>query len=147
MRVHLQSLGCRLNEAELAGWYTTMIKPAAEFLANGGLVHFRGDRYVITPPASKQERWEEQQGLSPSTTAAVIAGLICAADIARRVAGASQVLVPARRLLPLEGIELVEDAVQVDYVHLLFDRHEIVFAEGAPSTSLRSFSVSGPAPW
>ncbi len=76
-----------LSEAELSHWYTTMIKPAAEFLANGGLVHFRGDRYVIAPPASKQERWEEQQGLSPSTTAAVIAGLICAADIARRVAG------------------------------------------------------------
>jgi glucoamylase len=76
-----------LSEGELAGWYASMLKPAAEFLAHGGLVHFRGDTYTITPPASKQERWEEQQGLSPSTTAAEIAGLICAADIARRVAG------------------------------------------------------------
>src|SRR5580698_4273393 len=34
-------------------------------------------------PVTQQERWEEAAGYSPSTLAAVIAGLICAADIAR----------------------------------------------------------------
>ncbi len=34
-------------------------------------------------PVTQQERWEENPGYSPSTLAAVIAGLICAADIAR----------------------------------------------------------------
>src|SRR5579871_4950519 len=34
-------------------------------------------------PITQQERWEETPGYSPSTLAAVIAGLICAADIAR----------------------------------------------------------------
>ena len=34
-------------------------------------------------PVSQQERWEEAPGYSPSTLAAVISGLICAADIAR----------------------------------------------------------------
>jgi glucoamylase len=34
-------------------------------------------------PITQQERWEETSGYSPSTLAAVIAGLICAADIAR----------------------------------------------------------------
>lgn len=34
-------------------------------------------------PITQQERWEETAGYSPSTLAAVIAGLICAADIAR----------------------------------------------------------------
>jgi glucoamylase len=34
-------------------------------------------------PITQQERWEENAGYSPSTLAAVIAGLICAADIAR----------------------------------------------------------------
>jgi len=33
-------------------------------------------------PITHQERWEENAGYSPSTLAAVIAGLICAADIA-----------------------------------------------------------------
>jgi glucoamylase len=34
-------------------------------------------------PITNQERWEENAGYSPSTLAAVIAGLICAAEIAR----------------------------------------------------------------
>jgi glucoamylase len=34
-------------------------------------------------PITNQERWEENSGYSPSTLAAVITGLICAADIAR----------------------------------------------------------------
>jgi glucoamylase len=34
-------------------------------------------------PVTQQERWEEAPGYSPSTLAAVIAGLICAADLAR----------------------------------------------------------------
>lgn len=34
-------------------------------------------------PVTQQERWEETAGYSPSTLAAVIAGLLCAADIAR----------------------------------------------------------------
>ncbi|HYK38129.1 glycoside hydrolase family 15 protein [Alloacidobacterium sp.] len=34
-------------------------------------------------PVTQQERWEECPGYSPSTLAAVISGLICAADIAR----------------------------------------------------------------
>jgi glucoamylase len=34
-------------------------------------------------PVTQQERWEENAGYSPSTLAAVITGLLCAADIAR----------------------------------------------------------------
>ncbi len=34
-------------------------------------------------PVTQQERWEEVPGYSPSTLAAVISGLICAADLAR----------------------------------------------------------------
>ncbi|HEY0757793.1 MAG TPA: glycoside hydrolase family 15 protein [Acidisarcina sp.] len=38
---------------------------------------------VAHAPITQQERWEENSGYSPSTLAAVIAGLICAAEIAR----------------------------------------------------------------
>src|SRR6202789_3663639 len=34
-------------------------------------------------PITQQDRWEENAGYSPSTLAAVIAGLVCAADLAR----------------------------------------------------------------
>jgi len=45
------------------------IKPAAQYLVRNG-------------PVTNQERWEEESGFSPSTIAAEIAGLVCAAHIA-----------------------------------------------------------------
>ena len=52
--------------------YRDHIKKAADFL-----VEFDG------APFTPQERWENQAGYSPGTIAAEIAGLVCAADIAR----------------------------------------------------------------
>ncbi|HET6521582.1 MAG TPA: glucan 1,4-alpha-glucosidase [Geminicoccaceae bacterium] len=72
-----------LTDAEIDGRYATMLKPAAEFLANGGVVNILGGAYRVDPPWTRMERWEEQAGYSPSTTAAVITGLLVAADIAR----------------------------------------------------------------
>ena len=51
--------------------YGTDIRPAANFLISHG-------------PAFGSERWEEQNGYSPSTIAAEIAGLVAAADIAKK---------------------------------------------------------------
>lgn len=42
------------------------------------------DFIVKTGPSTPQERWEEEPGYSPSTIAAEIAGLVCAAEIAKR---------------------------------------------------------------
>lgn len=47
------------------------IKPAADFIVKNG-------------PTTPQERWEEKGGYSPSTIAAEIAGLVCAAEIAKK---------------------------------------------------------------
>src|SRR6185436_21157624 len=41
------------------------------------------DYLVKTGPATQQERWEEKAGYSPATIAAEIAGLVCAAEIAK----------------------------------------------------------------
>src|SRR4051794_13061503 len=46
-------------------------------------VRAAADYIVANGPESQQERWENQNGWSPNTIAAEIAGLICAADIAR----------------------------------------------------------------
>lgn len=51
--------------------YENHVKKAADFLVKNG-------------PVTPQERWEEKPGYSPSTMAAEIAGLVCAADIAKR---------------------------------------------------------------
>ncbi|WP_331345945.1 glucan 1,4-alpha-glucosidase [Cellvibrio sp. UBA7661] len=71
-----------LSDAEIADWYKKMLKPAADFLVDGGAVKIMWNDTTIKPPYTQQERWEEQQGYSPSTTAAVIAGLVSASDIA-----------------------------------------------------------------
>ena len=71
-----------LSNEEASRWYKQMLKPAAEFLVHGGTAGLLWNNASIKPPYTQQERWEEQQGYSPSTTAAVIAGLITAADLA-----------------------------------------------------------------
>jgi glucoamylase len=52
------------------GSWIKHIKPAADFILNHG-------------PRTDQDRWEEKPGYSPATIAAQIAGLVCAAEIAK----------------------------------------------------------------
>ena len=73
-----------LSDADIANWYSKMLKPAADFLTDGGKVKIDWIDTEIKPPFTQQERWEEQQGYSPSTIAAIIAGLTSAADIAKQ---------------------------------------------------------------
>ena len=63
-------LAWQLGKTDADTWHKH-IRPEAEFVASHG-------------PMTQEERWEEIPGYSPSTMAAEIAGLICAADIARR---------------------------------------------------------------
>ena len=56
--------------------------------------------------------------------------------IGERQFGAREILVPAIGLVGLPGITLDPCPDEITYLHLLFDRHEIVFADGAPTESL-----------
>lgn len=58
--------------------------------------------------------------------------------IAERIFDIREVLVPANKLLAMEGIDLAEDmlATGVEYWHFLFDAHQIVWSNGAPTESL-----------
>lgn len=62
--------------------------------------------------------------------------MLVASPICQRMFGQSDILVSALKLTALPGIHLDAEIGQIDYIHLLFDRHEVVFAEGAPSESL-----------
>ena len=62
-----------------------MLKPAADFLAQGGKVKIDWNDSEIVAPSTQQERWEEQAGYSPSTMAAIISGLVTASEIAAKV--------------------------------------------------------------
>lgn len=56
--------------------------------------------------------------------------------IAARLFGAAEILVAAKHLAGLEGISVIQDCDRVTYVHVMFDAHEIVMAEGAATESL-----------
>lgn len=56
--------------------------------------------------------------------------------IAQRMFGSTEILVPAKKLVGLPGISVDDGMQSVEYFHMLFDRHEVVFAEGAPAESL-----------
>ena len=62
-------LAWQLGRSDAATW--RKLRRTAEFIVRHG-------------PETEQERWENQSGYSPGTIAAEIAGLICAADLARR---------------------------------------------------------------
>lgn len=56
--------------------------------------------------------------------------------IAHRMADTEEVLVAAKHLLQIDGVDVDHSVENVTYVHFLFDRHQIVKAEGAESESL-----------
>ena len=53
--------------------------------------------------------------------------------VAQRMFGENEVLIAAKHLELLDGVDIIKDADAVTYVHFLCDAHEVVFANGAPS--------------
>lgn len=62
--------------------------------------------------------------------------VLIASRIAERIFGQPEVLVAAKHLLGLPGIEIDDSLQPLVYHHLLFDRHEVLFSEGAQTESL-----------
>ncbi|WP_298909603.1 Hint domain-containing protein [uncultured Aliiroseovarius sp.] len=62
--------------------------------------------------------------------------MLVQSPIARRMFGTSDVLVHAIKLTALPGIYVDQSVAEVTYYHMLFDDHQVVYAEGAPSESL-----------
>lgn len=62
--------------------------------------------------------------------------ILVRSKIAIRMFDAEEVLVAAKQLLNVNGIEIADDLETFDYYHFLFDQHEIVFSNGAETESL-----------
>ncbi len=62
--------------------------------------------------------------------------MLIRSSIAVRMFDTDEILVPAHVLTGTPGISIDETVTAVEYYHMLFEQHEIVFAEGAPSESL-----------
>ncbi|WP_254055826.1 Hint domain-containing protein [Ruegeria sp. EL01] len=63
--------------------------------------------------------------------------VLVSSRIAMRMFGSSDVLIPAHKLLPVAGIDVLYNTTDgVVYWHILFDGHQIIWSNGAPSESL-----------
>jgi len=62
--------------------------------------------------------------------------MLVSSKIAERMFDVPQVLVPAVRLLALDNVEIDHEVKEVEYLHFIFDQHEIIWANGAPAESL-----------
>lgn len=62
--------------------------------------------------------------------------MLISSRITERMFGQQEVLVAANKLCVLPGIYVDEDVPDVEYFHILFDKHEIIYAEGSATESL-----------
>ena len=62
--------------------------------------------------------------------------ILIGSRIAERMFASHEILVAAKQLLALDGVEVAMDVEQVDYFHILLDRHEVIFAHGLGTESL-----------
>ena len=62
--------------------------------------------------------------------------ILVRSKIARRMFNEHEILVPANKLLPLDGVSIANTGNDVEYWHMMFERHEIVWSNEAASESL-----------
>jgi hypothetical protein len=62
--------------------------------------------------------------------------VLVSSAIAQRMFGSPEILVAAKHLTAIAGIEIDDSCQPLSYFHLLFDQHEIVCSEGAQTESL-----------
>ncbi len=62
--------------------------------------------------------------------------MLVSSKIAARMFGGKDVLISAIKLTEIPGIFVDESVTEVEYFHLLFDRHEVIYANAAPAESL-----------
>ncbi len=62
--------------------------------------------------------------------------ILIRSNIAERMFGQREILVPACQLVGLEGVSRVEPKGEVKYIHILLDHHAVIFAENTPTETL-----------
>ena len=62
--------------------------------------------------------------------------ILCNSDIVKRIFDTEEVLVAAKHLCGLQGVEVADDIKEVDYFHILLDHHEVIYSNGAETESL-----------
>lgn len=62
--------------------------------------------------------------------------ILVRSKVAQRVFGTLEALVPAKKLISLDGVDVEEHCEEVTYVHFALEEHDVVLAQGAYAESL-----------
>ncbi len=62
--------------------------------------------------------------------------ILIASKVVQRMFGDTEILVAAKQLRAIDGVDIANDFEDVTYFHILFDQHEIIYANGVPAESL-----------
>lgn len=62
--------------------------------------------------------------------------ILIRSKIAQKMFGTTEVLVAAKQLLQIEGIDVADDVASVEYFHFMCNEHEVVIANGAETESM-----------
>lgn len=62
--------------------------------------------------------------------------ILLRSHVAQKLFGTPEVLAAAKQLLQIPGLDIDTNAAEVEYFHMLFERHEIVWSNGAETESL-----------
>ncbi|MCT4559708.1 MAG: Hint domain-containing protein [Pelagimonas sp.] len=60
---------------------------------------------------------------------------------AQLLTGETEILAPAKGLINGQSVLACPDVSEVTYIHLLFDQHQVIYANGAPSESLHAGQI------
>ena len=91
----------------------------------GRLAPVRIAQGALGPGIPSRDMWVSQQHR-----------ILLRSKLAIRMFGASEILVPAKKLVKLPGISISTTDQIVEYFHFLLPNHEIVFANGAAAESM-----------
>ncbi|WP_295043429.1 Hint domain-containing protein [uncultured Paracoccus sp.] len=115
----------RDNGPQAVRWVGARHVSGAEIAANPALAPVRIAAGALGPDLPAQDLLVSQQHR-----------ILVRSAIAARMFGARELLVAAKHLTGVEGIDILTDAPGVTYVHLMFQAHEILVSNGAESESL-----------
>lgn len=115
----------RDNGLQAIRWHGQRSLTAADLAANPKLLPIRIRAGALGPNSP-----ERDLVVSPQHR------ILVRSQIAQRMFSAPELLVAAHQLTDIPGIDILHDARSVTYVHLLFDRHEVLMSNGAETESL-----------